>query len=236
MRLFIDANMLFSLREAAVLSQLPEDRVRREVERKIIRPRMAAVGSAHRLLFAESEILFFAMLHSLSGIVELSPPARAAACRLLIEMEPVNHTRTDATKGDNRSDAARVKAWTTVHRDIDFRDKWVARLNREWSKSISAVFTLNWDALLENVAPRIDLYREGLHRICEDDEILRGEPTFRGTRLAVRHIGGMRIKGEPIADIVRDYPDLDPNDVEFARLYTEAHPIVGRPKSDVAHR
>lgn len=235
MRLLIDANVLFSLREAAVLSELPEDRVRREIEHKIIRPRMVAVGSAHRLLFAESEILFFAMLHSLSGTVELSPPARATVCRLLIDWEPVRLMRTDATTSDNRSDAARVKAWTSVHRDVDFRNKWVACLNREWSKSVNAVFTLNWDALLKNVAPRIDLYREGLHRICEDDEILGGEPTFRGTRLAVRHIGGMLIKGEPIADIARDYPDLTPNDVEFARLYTEAHPIVGRPKSDVAH-
>jgi uncharacterized protein (DUF433 family) len=165
----------------------------------------------------------------------LSPPTRATACRLLIDWEPVHLTRTDATNSDNRSDAARVKAWATVHSDVDFRNKWVACLNREWSKIVNPVFTLNWGALLENVAPRIDLYREGLHRICEDDDILAGEPTFKGTRLAVRHIGGMRIKGEPVADITRDYPDLTPNDVEFARLYTEAHPIVGRPKSDVAH-
>jgi uncharacterized protein (DUF433 family) len=84
------------------------------------------------------------------------------------------------------------------------------------------------------VAPRIDLYCKGLQRVHEDDEILDGEPVFKGTRLAVRHIGGMRIKGESVEDITRDYPDLTPEDVEFARLYTEAHPLVGRPRSYVA--
>lgn len=88
---------------------------------------------------------------------------------------------------------------------------------------------------MEDVGPRIDLYHEGLKRVCVDDGILDGEPVFKGTRLSVRHIGGMRIKGEPVEDIVGEYPDLTPDDVEFAQLYTDAHPIVGRPKSDVAN-
>jgi uncharacterized protein (DUF433 family) len=85
--------------------------------------------------------------------------------------------------------------------------------------------------LIEDVGPRIDLYREGLKRIHEDDEILGGEPAFKGTRLAVRHDGGMRAKGEPAERIIEDYPELTLDDVEFARLYTEAHPLVGRPKA-----
>ncbi len=232
--MFADATMLFSLREAAVLSRLPEDKVRREVERKVIKPRMVATGSAHRLLFAESEILFFAMLHSLSGTVELSAPVRATACRLLNDWEPVRLRRTRATPTGKHFDTARLKAWATVHRDVHFRNKWVACLNREWSKSVNPVFTVNWDALLGDVGPRIDLYREGLKRICEDGDVLAGEPVFKGTRLAVRHIGGMRAKSEPVERIIEDYPDLTPDDVEFARLYAEAHPLVGRPKSGVA--
>ncbi len=112
-----------------------------------------------------------------------------------------------------------------------FRSQWVACINREWSKTINTVFTVNWDALIEDVGPRIDLYRDGLNRIREDDEILGGEPVFKGTRLAVRHVGGMRARGEPVGRIVEDYPELTPDDVEFARLYTEAHPLVGRPKA-----
>jgi uncharacterized protein (DUF433 family) len=227
------AAALFSLREAAVLSRLPEDKVRREVERKVIKPRMIAPGSAHRLLFAESEILFFAMLQVFSDTVELSPPVRATVCRLLVDWEPVRLRRARLAPTDKRFDTARLKAWSTVQRDAHFRNKWVACLNREWSKSINPIFIVNWDALLQDVGPRIELYRAGLKHIRKDDDVLGGEPVFNGTRLAVRHIGGMRARGEQVERIIEDYPDLDADDVEFARLYVEAHPLVGRPKSGV---
>jgi uncharacterized protein (DUF433 family) len=81
------------------------------------------------------------------------------------------------------------------------------------------------------MGPRIDLYRRGLKRIRKDKEILGGEPVFNGTRVAVRHIGGMRTRGEPVERFLADYPELTADDVEFARLYTEAHPLVDRLKS-----
>jgi hypothetical protein len=50
---------LFSLREAAVLSCLSEDKVRREVERKVMEPAVIeAVGAARRLLFDEPGIIY----------------------------------------------------------------------------------------------------------------------------------------------------------------------------------
>jgi uncharacterized protein (DUF433 family) len=204
----------FSLREAAVLSRLPEERLRREVEREVIEPKTVVVGSAHRLRFGEPAVLYFAMLSSLSGTVELSPSARARAYRLLT--------------------ASRPRAWAMLHEDAKVRGAWVDRLNREWSKSINSLFAINWDALIEEVGARIHLYREGLARIREDDAVLGGEPVFAGTRLAVRHIGGMRARGEPAERILADYAELTADDVEFARLYTEAHPLVGRPKSGAA--
>jgi uncharacterized protein (DUF433 family) len=45
----------------------------------------------------------------------------------------------------------------------------------------------------------------------------------------------MRARCEPVERIIEDYPYLTPDDVEFARLCTEAHPVVGRPKSGVAN-
>jgi uncharacterized protein (DUF433 family) len=58
-----------------------------------------------------------------------------------------------------------------------------------------------------------------------------GRPKFAGTRLAVRHIGGTRIKGEPVERIIEDYPYLSPQEIGFAVLYTQANPLVGRPKT-----
>jgi uncharacterized protein (DUF433 family) len=73
---------------------------------------------------------------------------------------------------------------------------------------------------------RTDLYQKGLARIVSDAEILAGEPVFRGTRLSVRHIGGMRLNGEPAERIREDYPELSTEDVEFAAVYTAANPAA----------
>jgi uncharacterized protein (DUF433 family) len=68
--------------------------------------------------------------------------------------------------------------------------------------------------------------QRGLARIVSDDEILGGEPVFRGTRLSVRHVGGMRRNGDPIERIRDDYPELSIEDIEFAALYIAANPQV----------
>jgi uncharacterized protein (DUF433 family) len=225
----LDANVLFSLKEAAVLSRLSEDKVRREVERKVIAPQMAPSGGGHRLLFGEAEVLFFAMLNLLSGTIEFAPPVRREAWCVLRDCEPVRLRKT-APRG-RALGAARLTAWKAVYRMPGFRKKWIAEVDREWSMRINAVFTVNWDALVEDIGPRIDLYRQGLGRVREDDAILGGEPVFKGTRLAVRHIAGMRAQGESVERIVEDYPRLSPDDVVFAELYAQAHPPLGRPKS-----
>ena len=81
----------------------------------------------------------------------------------------------------------------------------------------------------EDLAPRVDLYAEGLSRIEEKEGVVGGEAVFKNTRLSVNHVGKMRDGGEAIEDIIEDYPYLRPSDIEFARLYFKAHPPVGRP-------
>jgi uncharacterized protein (DUF433 family) len=81
----------------------------------------------------------------------------------------------------------------------------------------------------KDLAPRIDLYADGLTRIEEKEGVLGGEAVFKNTRLSVNHIGKMREGGEAIADIIEDYPYLHDDDIEFARLYFKAHPMLGRP-------
>jgi uncharacterized protein (DUF433 family) len=89
-------------------------------------------------------------------------------------------------------------------------------LKAEPSRAVSA----------QDVRARAELYQRGLERIDRDDEILGGEPVFKGTRLAVRHIGGMRANGQSVEQIREDYPELSSDDIEFARLYAEAPPFA----------
>ncbi len=67
-------------------------------------------------------------------------------------------------------------------------------------------------------------------KLVEDEDILGGEPVFAKSRLAVRQIGGMLVKGASPADVREDYPCLKDEDIAFAKLYTLAYPRVGRPR------
>ena len=129
------ADLPFSLKEAAALSRLPEEKLRREIERAVIEPEAVAVGSVHRLRFGEADLLYFAMLRSLAGTVELSPSTRAKAYRLMT--------------------ASRPRAWATLYKDAKARSAWVNRVNSEWSKTINALFAMNWEALIEEVQRRL---------------------------------------------------------------------------------
>src|SRR5262249_1991662 len=89
---------------------------------------------------------------------------------------------------------------------------------------------IDLEKVVKELAPRVDLYAEGLSRIEEREGVLGGEAVFRNTRLSVNHIGKMRDDGESIEDIIKDYPYLHKNDIDFAQLYWKAHPMVGRPR------
>lgn len=89
---------------------------------------------------------------------------------------------------------------------------------------------IDFEKVAEDLAPRVDTYAEGLGRIEEKEGVLGGEAVFKNTRLSVNHIGKLRDGGEAIGTIIEDYPYLRQGDVEFARLYYQAHPIVGRPR------
>jgi uncharacterized protein (DUF433 family) len=122
-------------------------------------------------------------------------------------------------------------AWGRLQRDEGLRARWIEHVDRAWAETINRVVRIDWNAVLADVGSRIDLYRRGRGRMRRDEAILGGEPVFAGTRLAVRHIGGMRLKGEPVARIIEDYPELSPDDVAFAALFAEANPPVGRPRT-----
>jgi uncharacterized protein (DUF433 family) len=85
---------------------------------------------------------------------------------------------------------------------------------------------LRREELYQERKARFDAWKA---RLVRSPDILGGEPVFPGSRLAVRHVGGMVLRGAPLEEIREDYPYLSDEDVAFARLYTEAYPRVGRP-------
>jgi uncharacterized protein (DUF433 family) len=86
------------------------------------------------------------------------------------------------------------------------------------------------DELARRVAARVRLFLRGRRRVVSRLEILGGEPVFEGTRVSVRDLGERVKKGEPTRDLLEDFPGLDADDLEFARMFAELGRAPGRPR------
>jgi uncharacterized protein (DUF433 family) len=53
-------------------------------------------------------------------------------------------------------------------------------------------------------------------KLVVDAHVLGGEPVFPNSRLAVRHVGEMVLRGASRDEVREDYPYLEAIDLEFA--------------------
>jgi uncharacterized protein (DUF433 family) len=58
-----------------------------------------------------------------------------------------------------------------------------------------------------------------LDRINMNPKVMAGKPVIRGTRIPVELIVRMVAQGIPEADILREYPRLQPDDIRAALSY-----------------
>lgn len=65
--------------------------------------------------------------------------------------------------------------------------------------------------------------------IVSDDDILGGEPVFKGTRVPVRQAAAALAAGESQRSVRAAYPSLTPAMIEAAPVWARAHPARGRP-------
>ena len=99
---------------------------------------------------------------------------------------------------------------------------------------LSRYCVLNLDKMVHDVQSTLERFDAWKHTLCEDPDILAGEPVFPNSRLAVRHIGGMMIRGATLQEIHEDYPYLSGEDIDFAKRYTIAYPPMGRPSAQAS--
>jgi uncharacterized protein (DUF433 family) len=74
-----------------------------------------------------------------------------------------------------------------------------------------------------------------LERIVLEPEVMRGKPVIRGTRIPVELIVRMVAQTIPEADILREYPRLQPEDIDAA-LLNSAHLVANDDVFPVAQR
>jgi uncharacterized protein (DUF433 family) len=205
---------MLSLRETTLLAGVSETRVRKDIETGVLLP----IKAEDRLLFRWADAYILAAVYRgnlLSGTLR-----RKALEELEGLLEPACRRRFYALLDVEALIAAKcMRQWP---------GRFFACSNR---LELESYLFIDVARVVKDVAPRVDLYAEGLSRIEEREGLLGGEAVYRNTRLSVRHIGKMRDGGESIENIVGDYPYLHRNDIEFAQLYYKAHPLVGRPSA-----
>ncbi|OQA91471.1 MAG: hypothetical protein BWY25_03257 [Chloroflexi bacterium ADurb.Bin222] len=60
---------------------------------------------------------------------------------------------------------------------------------------------------------------ELLNRITVNAGVLAGKPTVRGLRISVEQILTALAAGVPTADLLLDYPELEPEDIQAVLAY-----------------
>lgn len=95
---------------------------------------------------------------------------------------------------------------------------------------LSSVLELKLEEIVDAVTKTLERFEAWKEKLVQDDTILGGEPVFPKSRLAVRQVGGMLLRGASSLEVKEDYPFLRDEDLELAKLFTVAYPRVGRPR------
>lgn len=196
-----------SLREAVTLAEVPEERVKKDIERGWVDPIRVKHGAGFRLFVRWHDVFSLAAAYNNSTLTS------KGRCRVISRW----NSFLDTSYG--------CADWATA----------ITRVEREnlaeYVIVLDKYIIINMKSVFDEVAPRVAMYARGLDRIEKKEGVLSGEYVFKNTRLSVTHVGGMIINGETIENVLEDYPYLNRDDVSFARLFYLANPPTGRPRS-----
>lgn len=108
---------------------------------------------------------------------------------------------------------------------------WKVLFERDW--------TVRDDFLVIDLISFVKRSKEGLGRliaardlVTADPEILGGTPVIRGTRVPVYDVAASLAAGIPLDRMLSAYPGLDKERLELAKIYADANPQRGRPRSE----
>jgi uncharacterized protein (DUF433 family) len=210
-----DIRALLSLREATLFADVPEAKVRKDIETGVLPPVWRR--NTGRLLFRWADAYIFAAVYKSDLLPGGLRKKAFEAFETVLEPSFRRH----------------------FYRSLDIEAVTAATCPRLLPRRLFAPYGrlklggylfMDVEQIAKDVAPRVAVYAEGLSRIEEREGVLGGEVVFRNTRLSVRHIGKMHDGGESVENIIEDYPYLYDDDIAFARLYWKAHPAAGRPR------
>ncbi len=112
----------------------------------------------------------------------------------------------------------------------DLIDEALADGGRPERVELSPVLEVRLDRVTKDATGKLARFVAWKKKLTLDETILGGEPVFPKSRLAVRQIGGMLLRGASRDEVREDYPYLREDDLEFAPIFVKAYPRMGRPR------
>jgi uncharacterized protein (DUF433 family) len=95
----------------------------------------------------------------------------------------------------------------------------------------ASVMSLSLGWLASEMASTLARFDAWKRRLSSDPDIMAGELVFPCSRLTVRQLGELLERGDAPNDVLAEYPELSPEDVEFSQLFVKAYPRAGRPRA-----
>lgn len=235
---------LLSLREAIVLADVAENRVRKDIERGVLAPPRIVRLQDARWCVQWAQVFTLAAVyrnecmpgdlrrHVFSRMWGAECSGSIAIGGSALASNSYWSNRANGTFGCLDGHHGAVAQFNCVAGSAESDSAYHSTaLCDSHVVYIDESLCIDVGKVCKEVKPRVDLYAGGLNRTEERDDILGGEAVFKGTRLSVIHVGKMFDRGETLANILADYDYLTENDVRFAQLYYRAHPPVGRPRT-----
>lgn len=91
------------------------------------------------------------------------------------------------------------------------------------------ILALDTKPIRSDLDSSLGIYDAGLRKVASNPDVLGGEPVFAGTRISIRHIGKLALRGIQVSEIRSDYPSLSNDDIAFAAVFSRMKPAPGRP-------
>ena len=108
----------------------------------------------------------------------------------------------------------------------------LALLEADWTFK-DEFLTIDLAPFVRQAHERLGRLEEARTAVVSSNDILSGTPVFRGTRVPVHDVAASLAAGVPIDRLLGAYPSLDANRLELAKIYAEANPLRGRPRSSL---
>jgi len=195
-----------TLEELAALADVPPGRVRKELEEDIVPKRRE--GSA-RLVFGPRDVFYFCLVKHVegAGILTLDKQVRRSLHATI--------TRREAND------------------DVELTEPLWRKTKTGWElTAVQGCFDAQRP--FAEVVKNVRLFVHGKRRLESRPDVLGGEPVFKGTRIAVRHVGELVKKGVPRSELKEDFPHLNDEDLTFAALFASLPRPPGRPRKALA--